>query len=79
MRQTLLIWLSYWRDVLLMASGSELSVTNIDRKDEIERLALKLKLPGTRRLVNQLVSALEQVDRNVNSRLIAEVLLLDWP
>ena len=32
-----------------------------------------------RRVVGDLESTLEKMDKNVNSRLLAEVLLLDWP
>jgi hypothetical protein len=52
---------------------------NIDRNLEIESLAGRLDLSTARRLVNDLESALERMERNVNARLLAEVLLLDWP
>jgi DNA polymerase-3 subunit delta' len=79
MRQTILIWLSYWRDVLLRVAGAETPLTNVDRNMEIEFLAGRLDLSTARRVVNNLESALEKMERNVNSRLLAEVLLLDWP
>ena len=46
---------------------------------EIEFLAGRLDLSTVRRVVGDLESALEKMDRNVNSRLLAEVLLLDFP
>jgi DNA polymerase III subunit delta' len=79
MRQTILIWLSYWRDVLLRVAQAGTPLTNIDRNMEIEFLAGRLDLSTARRVVGDLESALEKMDRNVNSRLLAEVLLLDWP
>jgi DNA polymerase-3 subunit delta' len=79
MRQTILIWLSYWRDVMLRAAQAETPLINIDCNMEIEFLAGRLDLATTRRVVSDLESALEKMDRNVNSRLIAEVILLDWP
>jgi len=79
MRQTILIWLSYWRDVLLRVAQAETPLINIDRNMEIEFLAGRLSLSTTRRVVGDLESALEKMDRNVNARLLAEVLLLDWP
>jgi hypothetical protein len=30
-------------------------------------------------VVGELESALEKMDKNVNSKLLAEILLLDWP
>ena len=46
---------------------------------EIEFLAGRLDLSTARKVVSDLESALEKMDKNVNSRLLAEVLLLDWP
>jgi DNA polymerase-3 subunit delta' len=79
MRQTVLIWQSYWRDVMLRVAQAETPLVNIDRNMEIEFLAGRLNLSAARRVVNDLESALEKMDKNVNARLIAEVLLLDWP
>ena len=79
MRQTLLIWLSYWRDVMLRVAQAETPLINIDRNMEIEFLAGRLDLSTARRVIGDLESTLEKMDRNVNSRLLAEVLLLDWP
>jgi DNA polymerase-3 subunit delta' len=79
MRQAIVIWLSYWRDVMLRVAGAETPLTNVDRNMEIEFLAGRLDLSTARRVVGDLESALEKMDKNVNSRLLAEVLLLDWP
>jgi DNA polymerase-3 subunit delta' len=79
MRRTILIWLSYWRDVMLRAAQAESPLINIDRNMEIEFLAGRMDLSAARRVVYDLESALEKMDRNVNARLLAEVLLLDWP
>jgi DNA polymerase-3 subunit delta' len=79
MRQTILIWLSYWRDVMLRVAQAETPLINVDRNMEIEFLAGRLDLSTARRVVNDLEGALEKMERNVNSRLLAEVLLLDWP
>ena len=79
MRQTILIWLSYWRDVMLRAAGANAPLVNIDRNMEIEFLAGRLNLSTVKRVVTDLEAALEKMERNVNARLLAEVLLLDWP
>jgi DNA polymerase-3 subunit delta' len=79
MRQTILIWLSYWRDVMLRVAQAETPLINIDRNMEIEFLAGRLDLSTARRVVSGLESTLEKMDKNVNSRLLAELLLLDWP
>jgi DNA polymerase-3 subunit delta' len=79
MRQTLSIWLSYWRDVLLRASDAPAPITNIDFDESITTRASKLNLPKARRILSDIESALERLERNVNARLLAEVLLLDLP
>jgi DNA polymerase-3 subunit delta' len=79
LRETLLLWLSFWRDVLLCASGADAPLTNVDRAAEIEALAGKLSLNQARRLVETAEGTIEKLECNVNPRLLAEVLLLDWP
>lgn len=79
MRQTILIWLSYWRDVMLRVAGAGTPLVNVDRNMEIEFLAGRLDLSTARRVVQDLEDGLEKLERNVNPRLLAEVLLLDWP
>jgi DNA polymerase-3 subunit delta' len=79
MRQAILIWLSYWRDVMLRTARAETPLVNVDRNVEIEDLAGRMDLSIARRVVSGLEDVLEKMERNVNSRLLAEVLLLDLP
>ena len=79
LREALLIWLSFWRDVLLRAGGSSTPIANADRSEEIEALARRLRLAEARRVVSELEQAVERLDTNVNPRLLTETLLMDWP
>lgn len=79
LRKALLLWLSYWRDVLLLAGGSSTPPANIDRLQEMNTLARRVGLADARRLVAGLEQAIERLDANVNARLLTENLLLDWP
>lgn len=79
MRQTILFWLSYWRDVMLRTAQAETPLVNADRNLEIEGLAQRLDLSTARKTVADLEAALERLEKNVNPRLLAEVLLLDLP
>ncbi len=79
MRQTILVWLSYWRDVLLRVAGADSPLINIDRNMEIEFLAGRLDLSVARKVVSAHEETLEKMERNVNARLLAEILLLDMP
>jgi DNA polymerase-3 subunit delta' len=79
MRQAILIWLSYWRDVMLRSAQAETPLVNVDRNLEIEDLAGRLNLSIARAVVSSFEDVLEKMERNVNSRLLAEVMLMDLP
>jgi len=79
MRQAVLVWISYWRDVMLRTAQAETPLVNVDRNVEIEDLAGRMDLSLARRVVSGLEDVLEKMERNVNSKLLAEVLLLDLP
>ncbi len=78
MRQTLLIWLSFWRDVFLQVAGAGTPPENVDRVSEIAALAARLDLATARRRMVETEQALQRLNHNVNARLLAEVLLLSW-
>ena len=78
MRQTILVWLSFWRDVLLRVAHADLPPVNVDRVGEIELRAARFDLPAARQRVAETERALRQMERNVNARLLTEVLLLGW-
>jgi DNA polymerase-3 subunit delta' len=75
----LMVWLSLWRDVLLYSSGATIPVVNIDRLAEIEQLASLFGLNAAHRSVADIERTLELLDRNINTRLAMEVLMLDLP
>jgi DNA polymerase-3 subunit delta' len=78
MRQALLVWQSFWRDVLLRVSKANAPIANVDRLIEIDALAATLSLPEARRRVTEAGQALARLEGNVNARLLTEVLLLGW-
>lgn len=78
MRQTLVHWLSLWRDVLLKVANADAPLENVDRMAEIDGLANRLDLATARAHVTEAERAMRQVEQNVNPRLLAEVLLLGW-
>ncbi len=79
MRQTITFWLSYWRDVMLRTAQAHTPLVNVDRNVEIEDIASRIDLSASRRVVSGLEETLEKMDKNVNSRMLAEVLLMDFP
>src|SRR6266496_179738 len=79
MRRVALIWLSSWRDVMLRTAQAKPPLVNLHRNLEIEDIAQRMNLSAARLVVNELESTLEKMEKNVNSKLLAEVLLLDLP
>jgi DNA polymerase III subunit delta' len=79
LRETLLVWLSLWRDMLLAASGAQLPLANADLEERLRAAALRTGLAPARAATAGQESALNGLDANLNPRLLAEVTLLDWP
>jgi len=72
-------WLSLWRDVLLRAAGASAPLTNPDREGDIQLLVERIDLLEAHRIVAAIERTQDLLDRNVNTRLATEVLLLDLP
>jgi DNA polymerase-3 subunit delta' len=72
-------WLDYWRDLMLVKLGCIEMITNIDRKDELIKMAGSYRLSRIRDFIRRIESAAEQLKQNVNTRLALEVLMLDIP
>lgn len=79
LRSVLHTWLSFWRDVMLKASGASAPLVNPDYQAEIESLAFQLGLPTSQRTANALGCTLDRLEQNVNARLAIEVLMLELP
>jgi DNA polymerase-3 subunit delta' len=78
-QDTLALWQSFWRDVLLTTVGAATSLANPDRSEDIRALASALTPEDARRALTTLGETSDLLDRNINARLALEVLLLDWP
>jgi hypothetical protein len=79
LREAYLIWLSFWRDLLLRAASPEMLLINQDLEEVIQGLAQKIDIGTARARIADLEQAVRRLDSNVNARLITEVILLDWP
>ncbi|MFN2159602.1 MAG: DNA polymerase III subunit delta' [Anaerolineales bacterium] len=73
------VWFSFWRDVLLCASGASLPYSNIDQKERLEVFADKIGLGNARHLVSETQKVKDLLEKNINPRLAAEELLLNYP
>ena len=79
LRNALQIWLSLWRDALLSTAGAAAPLVNVDKADQIQELAGRISLDQAGVIISSLEHTLDLIDRNVNARLAAEVLMLDLP
>jgi DNA polymerase-3 subunit delta' len=73
------LWLGWWRDLLLAAGGSSAGIINIDREDILRAQAQRYSLSQVRNFVEALRVAAWRLERNANTRLTLEVLLLSLP
>jgi DNA polymerase-3 subunit delta' len=78
-RETLRLWQTWWRDVMLLASGSQAMLTNVDRAPALLELANCLGPERAKNAARAIAQTLWQLDHNANARLALEVLLLDLP
>ena len=74
------VWLTWWRDLALLAhGGNEGALTNIRRRDRLEQLARIWEADAIVRALKQTEEALRQLEQNANTRLVLEVLFLAYP
>ena len=74
----MLLWQTWWRDVVLLSSGCEDLVVNTDLSDTLGQLAGRYDLGQAQAALSGTVTALQQFEQNVNARLALEVLFLSW-
>jgi DNA polymerase III subunit delta' len=76
--EQLRLWQTWWRDVMLAASGCEDMVVNLDHLEVLRAQARQYDLACAAAAVRSTESALQQIEQNVNPRLALEVLFLGW-
>jgi DNA polymerase-3 subunit delta' len=76
---TLDMWRDVWHDLLLLKLDCADMITNIDRQDDLTKMAANYSLNQMRNYIKSIKSAALQLKQNVNARLALEVLMLDLP
>jgi DNA polymerase-3 subunit delta' len=69
----------WWRDVLVLAAGSGVQITNVDREAELAEWAARYGLIVAQRMLESIRDTIWKLDRNANQRLALEVLALEMP
>jgi DNA polymerase III subunit delta' len=78
-RPLMSLWLSYWRDLLLTAAGSNAPVTHYDRREELIDIARRLEIGTIYAVTKYLQTSLGWLEQNANARLVLETTLLRMP
>lgn len=73
------IWLDIWRDMLLLKAGLLESVNNIDMAGQLKQWSAGIEIDAVRNTIQAIQEAKGQLNLNVNSKLVLEVMLLDIP
>ncbi len=76
---TLALWISWWRDVLLVQQGCADAVRNIDLAAELAGEAASFDPRQVQGFVTRLQAAPIQINQNANARLLLEALVLHAP
>ena len=71
-------WLGLWRDLLLIRSGCDEFVLNVDYADQLRPLAARFGLAWLREAATATSDAMRQLDENVAPRLALEAMVLRW-
>ena len=76
-REWLELWLTWWRDLLLMKNGCAEFITNIDRVNTIQQQAARYHLSAIYGTIKSIRETMRQLEQNVSPRLALEVLMLN--
>ena len=79
LREVMSLWLTWWRDLLLVTHGSTAALTHQDRSADVQQLAEKLLPEQACQAVEAIRAAIRGFDSHANPRLTAEVLMLNLP
>lgn len=72
-------WQTYWRDVLLVSTGSQSTIINIDHESAIRQIAMHITPEVAQHTLESTRRTMIQLGQNANTRLSIEILLLDYP
>jgi len=70
---------SWWRDVLVLASGSGIPIANLDRQPVLQEWAKRYGVGAARDVLRGIRDAGRRLELNANRRLTLEVLMMDLP
>lgn len=76
----LALWITYWRDVVMINLGASFSLMNADREDMIVSVAGNIDTQAATRALNATRQAQQTImNTNANIKLVLEAMFLDYP
>jgi DNA polymerase-3 subunit delta' len=72
-------WSSFWRDVLLVKTGSSVPLTNSDRINHIQAITQQVGIHKSKEILSMIERTQYLINRNINKTLALEVLMLNLP
>jgi DNA polymerase-3 subunit delta' len=78
-KDVLKLWLSLWRDLLLIRGGSTEAVGNVDVAQSLRQDAQRYELSDIVAFIRSILATQDRLENSVDTRLALEVLLLDLP
>ena len=78
-QETLELWLSWWRDLLLITGDSPDTISNVDVAASLEQEARSYDLRSVVQFVKAIHRTQRALEMNADPRLALEVLMLDLP
>ena len=77
--ETLGLWATWWRDILLIQRGAPQAIINLDRRAQLTQQAELYQSGQVEAALDDLVQTLRRIKANVNVRLALDLLLLRLP
>ena len=77
--QLIKLWLLWWRDIIMLKCQCKQAMTNQDFGSTAEEWRQAFTLEELKSFVDDLLRALNQISKNINTRLILEILMLNMP
>jgi len=78
-QETLELWLSWWRDLLLITGGSPDTISNVDLVASLQQEARRYDLRGVLQSIKAIHKTQRALEMNADPRLALEVLMLSLP
>jgi DNA polymerase-3 subunit delta' len=78
-RRQIELWITWWRDLLLLYSQVERHVVNVDRMDDLRAVSAETTFAQALAALATLHETVNHLDSNVNAQLALEGLLLKLP